>query len=62
MLKYKTEFLVTYGKFPRMNDPALAMIIEYPDAFTLLFSKNTDQPSLGIFVYKVNLKVLSIYV
>jgi len=59
MLKYKTEFLVTYGKFSRMNKPTLAMVSSQPDSFTLIYTANKNNPNLSIFVYKVNLKKLS---
>ncbi|WP_342804795.1 hypothetical protein [Alteromonas sp. M12] len=55
MLKYKTEYLVTYGKFARMSDPALAMTDEYPKAFTGLFSVLDNKPNTQIKVFKVNL-------
>lgn len=60
MLKYKTEYLVTYGKFGRMNEPALAMVNSHPNAFLRLLSIMDDRPNTQIQVFKVDLAKLKV--
>ncbi|GAA0856949.1 hypothetical protein [Aliiglaciecola litoralis] len=59
MAKYQTKYLVTYGKFARMNDPAKAMIAAYTELFDKQFSVFDDKPNTQIEVYKVDIDRLA---
>ncbi|WJG10459.1 hypothetical protein [Aliiglaciecola sp. LCG003] len=59
MLKYNTEYLVTFGKFARMNDPALNMVDRFPKVFNKIFETYTQQPNTAIEIYRVDLAQLN---
>ena len=58
MLKYQTEFLITYGKFSRRDVHALNLVAKHNDVFTKVFGVNEGEPNLAIMVYKINLRKL----
>ncbi|GAA6184339.1 hypothetical protein [Aliiglaciecola sp. NS0011-25] len=61
MLKYRTEYLVTYDKFGRMSEPAEYMVEQNPQAFTQLFqaTSSSSENNLIIRLYKVDLNALN---
>lgn len=61
MLKYHTEYLVTYNKFGRMSTPAESMTKRYPKAFDEVFDGSNDNAKIGLKAYKVNIGVLRGY-
>lgn len=61
MIKYETEFLVTYNKFGRMNTPAESMVQRFPSAFNKVFEEISETPKITIRVYEVNIKQLDIH-
>jgi hypothetical protein len=55
MLKYKTEFLVIHGNFPRTSVSATELAIDNPEIFKLIYENHQDKSYAHTQVYKINL-------